>query len=153
MLPESEDRAFKAGCVFVGFGLVGFGLCAYIFDPKLWIGFGLLAATWLGIGQTRLRRQKKRDSKVFNDTFEMFDRSKPGIEESYLYGFIHFTITFQTESDMKRAEELGFVERYREAIQDLYGHTGSETNPFDAEIAVYATYEGRVYETVSTDAG
>ncbi len=106
---------------------------------------------WLIVGQTRLIRLKQRDSQVFNDTFEVFDRSKPSIEESCQYGFIHFTVIFQTEGELERAEELGLVERYQAAIQNLYGHTGSKVRPFDAEVAVYATYEGRVYETVSID--
>jgi hypothetical protein len=149
MKQSSLDKLFRFGCLGVVVGLIGFGILAYRVDQNFWIGFGILATMWFGISQVRVRRIRARDERVFDEVFGSMDFLKPTVEESFSYGFVHFTLTFPSEDDLRRADEAGLVKDYRSAIQEFYGHTGCKERPFDAEIAVYATYEGRVYDTVS----
>ena len=149
MDPASEDRCFDIGCLCVAIALIVLGWIAIFSDPKYWIACGVVLGGWWVIGSVRMKGHRARDAAAFAEIFEVLGSSKPSLEVGYHYGFNYFTVTFSSEADMEKAESLGLIERFQDRIQELYGHRGSKRNPFDAERAVYATYEGRTYESVA----
>ena len=149
MNPAREDKCFDIGCFLVAIAITGFVALAIFSDPRLWVVCAGLVGAWLIICRTRSNKRKSRNLNAFNENFDVLGDSKPTLEQGTCYSFTHFTVMFQSQRDMDNADQMGLTTRFKDEIQDLYGHTGSTDNPFDAERAVYVTYEGKVYKWVT----
>ena len=149
MNPAREDKCFEIGCLAVAVATAGFGALAVFSVPSFWLVCATLIGAWLIICRTRLKRRESRNRIAFNEIFDVLGDSRPILKEEAHYSFTHFTVTFPSERDMDNADQMGLTARFKFEIQNLYGHTGSIGNPFDAEMAVYVTYEGKMHEVVT----
>ena len=142
MKPAIEDRLFSLGCLLE---LIGVCFLGYLTTTAHW-GYSLgvigLIVVWLLICRIRVGRNRRRNLDVLRTAFATSTHALPQLKKDSSYGFPAFTLTFQSEAELRQAEESGCISAFKQAIQALYGHTGSKRNPFDADRAVWATYEG-----------
>lgn len=137
-----EGRLFQRGCLVVFLALIALCALAYFVDRAFLIGAGGVAAFWTAICLIQTRREKARLLAAFRVAFQDFNFPKPTLQMGTSYGYPTFTITFATEEDLKSAQADGRLGHFKHSISELYGHCGSENNPFDASRAVWATYIG-----------
>lgn len=142
MDPAHEAKLFQRGCLGVFLLLITLGALAYFVDRAYLFGVGGLVAIWVGVCIVRSRREKARLVVAFRAAFRDLDYPEPTLKTGSSYGFPTFTITFATEDNMKTAQRDGRLGIFKRSISELYGHCGSESNPFDASRAVWETYIG-----------
>ncbi|MFZ2276617.1 MAG: hypothetical protein WAW39_02415 [Prosthecobacter sp.] len=142
MKPSTGERLFSFGCLLV---LIGISTCLFFaFTSGLRYVFyaGCLVVIWLVIARIRSGHFHQRHLVALREAFSAKDIPVPHLKESYSYGWPSFTLTFQTEEDLKLAKEAGCISAFKQKIQLFYDHLGGAENPFDADRAVWATYEG-----------
>lgn len=149
MSPAQETKLFNRGCSVVLFGAIALGALGYFVHVYFAIAIIPLFAVWEVICRIKGKKDARILTDAFDSAFEGFLASKPDLKKSYSYGFPSFTITFQTEDEMKRSEADGSLRAFKDSIVVLYGHVGSKDRPFDVDMAVYPTYVGRVYDVAS----
>lgn len=142
MNPAHEAKLFQRGCLGVFLLLIALGALAYFVDRSYLLGVGGLVAIWAAVCIVQSRREKARLLVVFGAAFRDIDYPEPTLKTGSSYSYPTFTITFATEEDMKAAQADGCLGIFKQSISELYGHCGSESNPFDAARAVWATYIG-----------
>ncbi len=142
MKPANEEKLFSYGCLSV---LAVILLCVWLAFSSSWT-YGLLAACllvgWLLICRIRLRRDHLSHTAALREAFSVPGITVPKLSERNSYGFPSFTLTFPTEEALKHAEEAGCVAAFKQSLQLLYAHVGGSDNPFEADRAVWATYDG-----------
>ncbi len=124
-------------------GAIGTGLywvCTSQWEYAFYAGCVVLF--WWGIAQKRIRRFRRLHIEALNKAFTSSDLPVPVLTERSGYGFPSITLTFPTEEDIKRANGLGCISAFKQSMQQLYEHVGSDENPYDADRAVWATYVG-----------
>jgi len=129
----------------VPIGVCAFGYLALVSDWRYWVAVaGLLGGLLLMVkrGRQRYLERQLEVLKVLRATFAPSGLTVPHLKEGTSYGFATFTLTFPSEAELKQAEESGSIAAFKQAIQSLYADEGSTQNPFDANMAVTATYEG-----------
>jgi hypothetical protein len=146
MSPAQETKLFNRGCSVVLFGAIALGALGYFVHVYFAVAIIPLFAVWEVICRIKGKKDARILADAFDFAFEGFRASKPDLKKSNSYGFPSFTITFQTEDDMKRSEVEGRLRAFKDSIVALYGHVGSKERPFDVDMAVYPTYVGRVYD-------
>jgi len=105
-----------------------------------------LFVAWVAYRLILHRIESNRQRSIFSLVFEKFDSTKPNLIISSSYGYPSFKLIFKTKEDMDKAEREGFIKQFTIRIQEicqLPSDTGREARPFDAERAIYTTYEGK----------
>ena len=113
---------------------------------KIVLILGLLFLAWIAYRLVLYRTESNRQRSAFNMVFEKFDSTKPNLIISSSYGYPHFELIFKTKEDFEKAQKEGFVKQFTIRIQEICqspSEAGKKARPFDAERAVYATYEGK----------
>jgi hypothetical protein len=141
MRPSTENRLFSLGCLFVFIGVCVSGYLA-LSNRVYWIVVAGLIGGWLLVSRRGQRLRHRRHLEALRAAFGSSERLVPHLEEGNHYGFPAFKLTFASEAELRHAEESGRIAAFKESIQSLYAHVGSKQNPFNAEWAVSATYEG-----------
>ncbi len=144
MSPALETKLFNRGCSVVLYGAIILGALGYFVHVYFAVAIIPLFAVWEVICKIKGKKDARILADAFNSAFERFRASKPDLKKSYSYGFPSFTITFQTEDDMKCAEVDGSLRDFKDSIVALYGHVGTKEQAFDVSVAVYPTHVGRV---------
>ena len=142
MKPSTGEKLFSFGCLLV---LIGISTCLFFaFTSGLRYAFYALCLVviWLVIARIRSGHFRQKHLVALQDAFSEKDMPVPQFKESYSYGWPSFTLTFQTEEDLRRAKEAGCISAFKQKIQLFYDHLGGAENPFDADRAVGATYVG-----------
>jgi len=98
---------------------------------------------WGLISQIRTRSLHRKDIDALRAAFSAPGMCIPRLEEGGGHGWSTFGLVFASASELKLAEESGCIAAFKQAIQQLHGHEGSKENPFDADRAVWAEYEGQ----------
>ncbi len=142
MDPAHEAKLFQRGCLVVFLSLVALGALAYFVDRSYLFGAGGVVAIWVVVCMAQARREKARLMVAFRAAFGDFDYPEPKLKTGTSYGYPTFTLTFATEEGLKAAQTEGRLGIFKYSISELYGHCGSESNPFDPARAVWATFEG-----------
>ncbi|MBN8458457.1 MAG: hypothetical protein J0M04_11535 [Verrucomicrobia bacterium] len=142
MDPAHEAKLFQRGCLGVFLLLITLGALACFVDRAFLFGVGGVVAFWAAVCIVHSRKEKARLMVAFRAAFTDLDYPEPILKTGSSYGYPTFTITFATEDDMKTAQADGLLGIFKRSISELYGHCGSESNPFDASRAVWATYIG-----------
>ncbi len=142
MRPPTEEKLFSLGCLLVLIGVCAFTYLAFHTHWAYSAAAAGLIGGWLLICQIRMRRDHRRHLAALSAAFASSSLPLPRIKQSGSYGFRSFTLTFSTEAELTQAQESGCIAAFKQAIQSLYMHTGSKQNPFDAQRAVWVTYEG-----------
>ncbi len=104
-----------------------------------------LFALWMLYHLIRYQIGVLRQRLIFQSVFKNFKWTKPSLKISRSYGYPHFTVTFKTKYDMDKAQEEGFIKQFTDQIQEICqssSDSGTETWSFDAERAIFVTYEG-----------
>ena len=95
----------------------------------------------------RSTKMRKAREQRFRDAFEsVFSEStvRPTYEQSYSYGYPSFTVTFPSKTDMQHSDTQRRTKRFKEEIAQCCKDSGSKKYPFDAERAIWFTYEGEI---------
>jgi hypothetical protein len=142
MRAETEEKLFSFGGLFVLVGTCIFAYVALSSDWRYSVAAVCLISGWVCIYRLRLKRNHLRDFEALKAEFTQKGLPVPELKEGNNYGFRAFTLTFASETELKKAKDAGCIAAFKQAIQGFYGHTGSKRNPFDAERAVWATYKG-----------
>lgn len=91
--------------------------------------------------------KKKKGKDKYKKSFDLIFNEivpKPIYEYGFTDGFPTFTITYATKAKLIKAKEMGTPKLFTLEIEKLCKDIGSESNPFDAELAVWFTYEGEL---------
>lgn len=121
--------------------LIALGALACFVDRNYLYAAGGLAAIWIPVCMVLTRREKARLMVAFGSAFGDFKCPEPKLKTESSYGFPSFTLTFKCEEDLKTAQKEGRIGLFKHAISELYGHSGSASNPFDVARAVWVTHE------------
>jgi len=99
----------------------------------------------------RLWKVKKGKDKYKNAFDLIFTKTvpKPTYEYGFTHGFPTFTITYATKAKLIKAKEIGTPKLFALEIEKLCKDIGSESNPFDAELSVWFTYEGELEQIIA----
>ena len=147
MNPEREDQQFQRGCLAAFILLLASCLLAYFVDRAfLWLAGGVILV-WEIVSRRRARRERARLDDALAEAFNEFRGPLPELKTGTSYGFPSFTLTFPDTHVLEAAQQGGHIGRFKRAVSDLYAHCGTEKRPFDAEMAVWATYEGWMSST------
>lgn len=142
-----EQRLFSLGCALVFTGVCAFG---YLALSRHW-GYSMAAAALLGVWwlicELRWKVLHRRQLAALDAAFAPLGSPLPHLKQSSSYGFPTFTLTFTSEAELKRAQDSGSIAAFKRAIQSLHAHGWSKQNPFDADKAVWCTYEGRKFDS------
>jgi hypothetical protein len=106
----------------------------------------LLFLAWIAYRLILRRVESNRQRSAFNLVFEKFDGTKPNLTISSSYSYPSFKLIFKTKEDMDKAQMEGLIKQFTVKIQEicqLPSDAGREAWSFDAERAIYATYEGK----------
>ena len=133
------------GCLVVVGGSIACVVLAILIHPWFFVGVFLLLGVWIAYVNIREKQHRRACLSAFEDAFERFGGRAPALEIKSAYGFPAFTITFESEEDLERAESEGYIRAFKDSIQELCGSFGRSGQPFDADAAVYATFEGKGY--------
>ena len=66
----------------------------------------------------------------------------PKYEQLYAYGHPAFAVTFPTKSDLDNSIGAGYTKRLTEEIGEICKSRGDAKKPFDADSAIWYTYDG-----------
>lgn len=142
MKTRTEERLVRFGCLTVLVGLSVFGYLAFSSHWAYSVAVaGLIGVGWL-IVQVAQRRDHSRHVEMLGLAFAPSGLPVPQLKDGSSYGFPSFTLTFASEAELRQAEAQGCIAAFKDAVQTVYGHTGSKRNPFSADQAVWATYVG-----------
>ena len=72
------------------------------------------------------------------------DPATPKYEQTYNHGYPAFTVTFVTKSDLNESKAHGLTAQFSHKIGEICRDAGSKKFPFDAERAIWFTYEGEI---------
>jgi hypothetical protein len=75
----------------------------------------------------------------------------PKLHVSYSYGFPAFQVMFNSKPALETAAAAGLNRSFTQEIAALCKDRGSKSTPFDADNAVFFTYEGWLEEQVAKD--
>jgi hypothetical protein len=142
MTPAQESKLVGLGCLLMFVMTVAFGMLAYFVNGYFLVPIAVLIAGWLLIVSTHSNEDKQRLLAAFDQAFDEFQGTKPTLEIGANYGYRSFTVTFMSKGELAEARASGCLGAFKGSIQDLYGHTGSRSRPFDAGTALHATYQG-----------
>ena len=110
------------------------------------ISIAVLLVIVLMVRSTKMRKAREQRCR---DAFEsVFSDStvRPTYEQGYSYGYPSFTVTFPSKADLQHSETQGRTKRFRDEITQCCEDSGSKKHPFDAERAIWFTYEGEIDE-------
>jgi hypothetical protein len=138
-----EQKLDSLGCILVFTGVCALG---YLALSRHWgysiAGVGLLGVGWV-IGDIRSKRRHGRVQDAFNTAFALSGRPFPHLEVGSSYGYPTFKLTFTSKAERTNAQDAGCIDAFKHAVQLIYLHYGSKENPFDADRAVWSTYEDK----------
>ena len=89
------------------------------------------------ISDVREQECKEAFESIFSDAIVM-----PKYEQLYAYGHPAFAVTFPTKSDLDNSIGTGYTKRFTEEIGEICQSRSDAKNPFDADRAIWYTYEG-----------
>ena len=98
-----------------------------------------------------ISKQRTREQQywaAFESVFSSLPAT-PKYEQRYSYGYPAFTVTFASKPDLDENRTNGLTERFTKRIGELCKDSGSKKHPFDAERAIWFTYEGEIDEIVA----
>lgn len=78
----------------------------------------------------KYRKQRKKQTKLFHEIFECRQITMPTIKFGFAYAWPTFKITFQNESDLRTAKQLGRCKKFEDEIENMYGP------PFESKYAI-----------------
>ena len=94
--------------------------------------------------------EQQRYKEVFESVFAN-SSTKPKYEQEYSYGYPAFTLTFASKAELDEAVSGKITDLFSQRIGEVCRNTGSKKHPFDAERAIWLTYEGEL-ETMTANA-
>ena len=109
---------------------------------------GAITLGWLIYRVIYLGKKKRQYQDALSETFTNSEITKPKLKTGYSYAYPSFEITFQNEEQLKLAEKKGLTKDFETKIQKIH----KDIKDFEADRAVYFTWEGRIY-TYSTIEG
>ena len=142
MKRSTEERLFSLGCLLVAIGVIHFCYLALVSNWNYLLASAGMVGGWLILNSIRNRRDQRRHVEALKAAFAPTTQRVPHLTEGYIYGYPYFTLTFESETEMKLAEQTKCIAAFKQSIQSLYGHLGGSRKPFSADRAVAATYEG-----------
>ena len=142
MKTQIEEQLFNFGCLLALVGVCAFSYLAIFSHWTYSAAVAGLIGGWRLVCQVRMRRDHRRHLVALSAAFASSPFPLPRLKVGGSYGFRSFKLTFPSEVELTHAQESGYTAAFKEAIQSLYMHVGSKHNPFDADRAVWATYEG-----------
>jgi len=138
-----QERLNSIGCFLVFVGLCVFVYLAYTSNWRYLIAAVGLVYCWVRISKIRLKHSDQRDIDALKSVFLGSESNIPQFKRGASYGFPTFTLTFESESALRQAEKSGHISSFRQYIQSTYANSGGKRNQFNAELAIYVTYEGQ----------
>lgn len=152
MTPEISNKLFELGFRITVGGSIACVIFAIFGHPSFLAGAVLLWGMWIIYCNIREKKNRRLYLSAFQNAFKQFAAPTPALEIGSSYGRPSFKITFKTEGDLKKAQSEEHIGTFKNAIQELCApHYSSLKNPFDAERAIYTTYEGRQYTYTRVD--
>ena len=141
MTHRTKDRLWELGCLAV---LISLAILSWMTATRHWFYAG--AGVLLVFGYCFFSgRYIAAEDRAHLKTLEKIFRAKgPGVPTLRIirhYGFADFTIAFSSETDFRAA----MAAEFNAMIQERYAHDGFSGNPFEADKAVHATWEGHRY--------
>ena len=141
MKPLIEERLFSFGWLLVLIAVCALGYLTLASHLAYSVAVAGLIGGWWVICGLRVRRHRRRHLDALKIAFASSDRPAPHLKEGNRYAFPTFTLTFASDAELKQAEVSGCIAAFKQSIQSMHAHIGSRQNPFDADLAVWATYE------------
>lgn len=141
MRPTVESRLSAVGCAALMIGFAALVHLAFTTHWKYAVGAVGLLVAWIGVMQLLRYRDQRRERAALHRIFSAAGIAPPRYETGASYGFPTFKITFEDASAMKRAEEAGCIDGFKNWLQSAYAHLGEKENPFDIERAFSVTFE------------
>jgi hypothetical protein len=140
--PEIQQRFYSSGCLLSLFMLVTGGIAAFLGHPKYLLPAVPVVLLWFIYARVQRKAGRRWEQEAFETAFRDFDGSAPVFKSEPAMGWPSFTLTFDSQETLERAEAQGRISTFKAEIQKLYGHIGRGER-FDVDRAVFATYEGR----------
>ena len=97
------------GCLLGLGGLIACVVLAILVHPWFFVGVFLLLGVWIAYINIREKQHRRAYLSAFEDAFERFGGRAPALEIKSSYGFPAFTITFESEEDLEKAESEGYT--------------------------------------------
>jgi len=138
-----QEKLSSIGCLLVIIGVCVFIYLAYTSNWRYLIAAAGLVYFWIRISRMRLSQEEQRDIAALRSIFSGDELKTPQFKRGASYGFPTFTLTFDSESALRQAEGSGHIGSFKQYIQSTYANIGGKQNPFNAEFAIYVTYEGQ----------
>lgn len=109
------------------------------------IGAAILG--WLIYRVIYLRKKKRQYLDAFAATFNDSELNRPKLKTGYSYVYPSFEVTFENEELLKLAEQKGLTKDFETKIQNIH----TDIKDFEADRAVFFTWEGRTYSYTTID--
>ena len=142
MTTPSHERLFQVGCLGL---LLAICVLVYLAVTSHW-QYVLAVVGLILVGGLVFRLRERRWRRMLLEPLAAACSdcgvAIPRLVEGNHYGWPTFGLVFASASELKLAEEAGCVAAFKQSVQSLHGHIGDEKNPFDADWAVWVTYEG-----------
>ncbi|SNT40565.1 hypothetical protein SAMN05421640_0003 [Ekhidna lutea] len=101
---------------------------------------------WIIFKIRYFKREQKLYQTALTDSFKTIVPA-PQLKTRNSYGFPSFEVTFKNETLLKQAEDSGLTQNFIERIKQIHFNF----KKFDAERAIYFTWEGRTHTIISPD--
>lgn len=92
------------------------------------------------------KREQQQYQTALADSFKNFE-PVPQLKIRNSYGFPSFEVTFRNKNLLEQAENSGQTKGFVDRIRQIH----SNFKEFDAERAIYFTWEGRTYNIITPE--
>lgn len=116
------------------------------FTGWLLLGLVVLVILMLSLASRQRKRVITNYQQVFREIFGEPSSGFPKLEVGSSYGFDSFTILFATREERAQPDRQNQVERFKTVIQQLCARQGGDSRPFDADQALFVSYDGELEE-------
>lgn len=114
------------------------------------LSLAALLAVWFIRGSVRHKRLVSGCEAIFRKIYAA-PSPMPRLEIGSSYSYPTFTLTFLSKREREAADEAGLNQSFKHEIDMLCRDYGSKSNPFDADKAVWFTYQGWLEEQAARD--
>ena len=142
MTPATRHKYFNLGCLGALGGLIGSVVLGILVHPWWFIGIPGVVVIWSQITGMVRKADERHVVAIIGELFASFEGGVPQLVMASSYGWPSFRLIFESRGARDAAQEEGIIPTFREVIQREWAFQGTAKNPFDAERAVSAGFEG-----------
>jgi len=107
---------------------------------------GTIILLWLIYRVVYMRKKKREYHRAFLETFSNRGIQMPILKIRNSYGYPSFEVTFENEEQFEFAKKNELTKHFEKRIQKIH----EDIKDFEVNRAVYFTWEGRIYNFITT---